>query len=41
MLSGVHRYKSTLDRLTYTNAELRLVPMELEEEYLERSLKLG
>jgi len=41
MLSGVHIYRSTLDRLTYTNVELRPVPMEFGAEYLERSLKLG
>jgi len=41
MWSGVHSYKSTLDRLAYTNVELRPVPMEFGAEYLERSLKLG
>ena len=41
MLSEVHSYMSTLDRLTYTNVELRPVPMEFGAEYLERSLKLG
>ena len=41
MLSGVHSYRSTLDRLTYTNVEWRPVPMVFGVEYLERSLKLG
>jgi len=41
MLSGVHSYMSTLDRLTYTNVELRPVPMGFGAEYLERLLKLG
>ena len=41
MWSGVHSYRSTLDRITYTNVELRPVTMEFGAEYLERSLKLG
>ena len=41
MLSGVHSYRSTLDRLTYTNVEMRPVPMGFGAEYLECSLKLG
>jgi len=41
MLSGVHRYRSTLDRLTYTNAEGRPISMEFGVAYLERSLNLG
>ncbi|AES88417.1 hypothetical protein MTR_4g054890 [Medicago truncatula] len=32
---------STLDELTYTNVELRSVPMGFGAEYLERLLKLG
>jgi len=39
--SGVHSYTSTLDRLTYTNVELRLVLWNFEAEFLEPSLKLG
>jgi len=41
MSSELNSYKSTLDRLTYMNVELRTVPMEFGVEYLERSLKLG
>ena len=39
MWSGVHSYKSTLDKLTYTNVELTPVPMKFGAEYLECSLK--
>jgi len=41
MLSGVHSYMSTLDRLTYTNVELRPILMAFEAKYLERLLNLG
>jgi len=41
MLSGVHSYRSTLDKLTYMNVELRPVPMGFRAKYLERSLNLG
>jgi len=41
MWSGVRSYMITLDRLTYTNVELRPVPMEFGAKYLECSLKLG
>jgi len=41
MLRGVHSYMITLDRLTYTNVELRPVHVGFGAEYLERLLKLG
>ena len=41
MLRGVPSYKSTLDRLTYTNVELRPVLWNFEAEFLEHSLKQG
>jgi len=39
MLSGVHSY--ILDRLTYTNVELKPVLWNFEVEFLEQSLKPG
>jgi len=41
MLSGVHSYMSTLDRITYANVKLRSIPMGFGAEYQERLLKLG
>jgi len=41
MLSGVHSYRSTLDRLTYTNVEPRPVLWNFEAGFLEHSLKPG
>ena len=41
MWSGVHNYRSTLDRLTYMNVEQMPIPMRFRAKYLGRSLKLG
>ncbi|GAA0157761.1 hypothetical protein LIER_38515 [Lithospermum erythrorhizon] len=38
MWSGVLSYRSTLDRLTYVNVEVRPLPMEFGAKFLERSL---
>ena len=41
MLSGVHGYRSTLDRFTYTNVEPRPVLWNFKAGFLVHSLKPG